>query len=279
MILNTNQIADYKKNGYIIIKDFFPKVTIDTLFKEIKEVFALQIQHHLGISPEKSLALDQQGFSDLLYELYNKDSSVFSNCGKQVQHLVELHELGLSKKLMEVLKELGLSKPILSVRPCVLMNNVKLDKKGAQGNYWRKPSHQDWYYSQGSLDSVTVWTPYIFCDKELGILEFIPGSHLWGLQKTEKSNYGELVQEPADSQFESYDMGPGDIIIFVSLLIHRSGVNSTNRVRWSTQFRFNNLLEPTFIDRKFPNPFIYHSLDVLETPDFPKEEDLKKQFQ
>lgn len=278
MILNEDQISGYKKNGYIIIKGFFPEKTIRDLFYQIKEVFALQMQHLLGEPLEKSLALGQQEFSDLMYKLYDHDAAVFSNCGKQVQHLVELHELGLSKKLMDVLKELGLAKPILSVRPCVLMNNVKLDKKGAQGNYWRKPSHQDWYYSQGSLDSVTVWTPYVFCDKELGVLEFVPGSHLHGLQNSDKGNYGELAVEPGDEKFESYDMAPGDIIIFASFLIHRSGVNTTNRVRWSTQFRFSNLLEPSFIERKFPNPFIYQPTNVLETPGFPKEEDLKKQF-
>lgn len=278
MILNQEQLSDYKKDGYIILKDFFPKEVIGSLFSEIKEVFALQARHLLQVPVQQALALDQEGFSNLMYDLYNKDVAVFTNCGKQVQHLISLHHLGISKKLIEVLMELGLSRPILSVRPCVLINNVKLDKKGAQGNYWRKPAHQDWYYSQGSLDSVTAWMPYVFCDKEIGVLEFIPGSHLGGLQQSDKTNYGELDKEPDNSLFVSYNMEPGDVIVFAAFLVHRSGTNSTNRIRWSSQFRFSNLLEPSFINRNFPNPFIYQPTNVLETPGFPKAEDIKNIF-
>lgn len=214
-----------------------------------------------------------------MVELYHKDFTIFSNCSKQVQHLVLLHELGVSQQVVEVLRELGLSKPILSVRPCVLMNTKGLDKNGEKGKYWRLPPHQDWYYNQGSIDSVTVWYPYVFCDKSLGSLQLIPGSHLWGLQKCgENDDYGEMIEEIADDKFVSFDTGPGDVIIFVSLMVHRSGINSTDRVRWSSQFRFNNLLEPTFIERRFPNPFAYHPIRALVTPGFPKEADLKKHF-
>ena len=161
MRLSEEQISDYKKNGFIIIRNFFDKQKLATIFQDIKEVFALQFQSVLGVPVEKSLGLNNDDFAKLMVELYHNDFTIFSNCSKQAQHLVTLHELGVNPEVLEVLKELGLAKPILSVRPCVLMNNKGLDKGGEKGKYWRLPPHQDWYYSQGSLDSVTVWYPYV----------------------------------------------------------------------------------------------------------------------
>ena len=87
-----------------------------------------------------------------------------------------------------------------------------------------------------------------------------------------------MTENIPDEKFVTFDTEPGDVIIFVSLMVHRSGVNSTNRVRWSSQFRFNNLYESTFIERKFPNPFVYHPSRKLETEGFPKQDDLQKTF-
>ncbi|HWB62997.1 MAG TPA: phytanoyl-CoA dioxygenase family protein [Chitinophagales bacterium] len=278
MTATDSQKASLKKNGYVHIKGFFDKQSVAQIFHDVKEVFAIQIEKLLGVPVEKALAMGEEDFSALMIELRKEDFELFSNCGKQTQHLVSLHELGTEKKLIALLQSLGVAKPIISVRPCILMNNVGLDKEGDKGKYWRLPTHQDWYYNQGSLNSVTVWTPYTACNKELGSVEYVPGSHLTGLQKTTDEHYGEMTESFADDKFITFDTEPGDIIVFYSLMVHRSGVNSTNRIRWSTQFRFNDLLEPTFIERKFPNPFVYHSYKVNDTPGFPDEETLKNTF-
>jgi ectoine hydroxylase-related dioxygenase (phytanoyl-CoA dioxygenase family) len=279
MKLNEGQISDYKKNGFIVLRNFFDKQKIAATFRDVKEVFAIQFSAFLEVSMEQSMNAGEDEFATLMSDLYHKDFTIFSNCSKQVQNLVSLHELGVSRQVVEILNELGLAKPILSVRPCVLMNNKGLDKGGETGKYWRLPPHQDWYYSQGSVDSVTVWYPYVPVDKKLGSLELIPGSHLWGLQKCGDDNdYGEMTEDFPDNKYVTFDTNPGDVLVFVSLTVHRSGINSTNRVRWSSQFRFNNLVESTFVERRFPNPFVYHPTRLLETPGFPKVDDLKKTF-
>ena len=276
MMIDKERIKEFKEQGFIIVKDFFDRTDIARIFNDIKEVFAFQIEQVLNIPVKESMALSDEAFSAQLYELNHRDFELFSNCGKQAQHLISLHELGVSKKLIGLLNELGLSKPIISVRPSILINHKKLDKEGEKGTYWRIPPHQDWYYSQGSLDSVTVWFPFVICPKELGSLEFIPGSHLWGLQKSDEKQYGLMSEYLPDDKYVTFDTGPGDVLIFFSTLIHRGGINSTNRIRWSGQLRYNNLCEPTFVQRKFPNPFVYHSIRTLVTPGFPNDEDLKK---
>jgi ectoine hydroxylase-related dioxygenase (phytanoyl-CoA dioxygenase family) len=277
MSMTPQELADYKKNGYVVVRQLFDKKDVASIHRDTREVFGIQFGRLFGTELRHACEMGNEDFSRLMFDLFNQDFELFSNCSKQVQHLISLHELGVSNRLVEVLRELGLQRPILSVRPCILMNSRHLDKAGDRGRYWRLPSHQDWYYSQGSLDSVTVWLPHVACNKEIGALELLPGSHLWGLQPAEGS-YGEMDRECPDDQYVSHEMEPGDVLIFVSLLVHRSGVNSTAMVRWSSQFRFNNLLEPTFAERKFPNPFAYHPTRVLATSGFPTKEKLKEFF-
>jgi hypothetical protein len=60
--------------------------------------------------------------------------------------------------------------------------------------------------------------------------------------------------------------------------VHRSGTNISDALRWSAQFRFNNLAEPTFIKRGYPHSFVYRSVDELLTPDFPARADVERVF-
>jgi ectoine hydroxylase-related dioxygenase (phytanoyl-CoA dioxygenase family) len=70
----------------------------------------------------------------------------------------------------------------------------------------------------------------------------------------------------------------GDLLIFSAFLVHRSGDNITQNIRWSIQLRYNNMAEPTFQERGFPMPYIYKPEENLVTPDFPKKEQLEQLF-
>ena len=41
---------------------------------------------------------------------------------------------------------------------------------------------------QGSLNAIVVWVPLVDV-AELGALEIIPGSHLWGLQESHEDKW------------------------------------------------------------------------------------------
>lgn len=49
----------------------------------------------------------------------------------------------------------------------------------------------------------------------------------------------------------------GDIVIFSTLLVHSSGDILDNSIRWSCHFRYTNLENYEYIERGFPNPYIY----------------------
>jgi hypothetical protein len=58
--------------------------------------------------------------------------------------------------------------------------------------------------------------------------------------------------------------------------VHQSGINSTEELRWSCHFRYNNLREPTFIERGFPHPYIYRPQEELITENFPDKQLVKR---
>ena len=68
------------------------------------------------------------------------------------------------------------------------------------------------------------------------------------------------------------------LAFFSAFLIHQSGNNITNNIRWSVQLRYNNLDEPTFIERGYPMAYIYKPETELVTPNFPTVEQLKEVF-
>lgn len=125
---------------------------------------------------------------------------------------------------------------------------------------------------QGSLDSIVVWVPLADVDVKLGALEVVPGSHKLGLMTSEVVNSFGKVDRFNDNDFVSVEATQGDVLFFSSFLVHRSGVNVTDSIRWSCHFRYNNLAEQTFIERGYPHAYIYKPQEELITAGFPSEE-------
>jgi ectoine hydroxylase-related dioxygenase (phytanoyl-CoA dioxygenase family) len=109
----------------------------------------------------------------------------------------------------------------------------------------------------GSEDAIVVWFPLTNVTRELGALEVVPGSHTRGLLTSRFLEGFGLVDCYEDKDFVSVPLGMGDALFFNSYLVHRSGNNVTDNIRWSCHFRYNNLDDTTFINKKYPHPYIY----------------------
>ncbi len=265
----------YKDQGFLLLRNFIDPAALDIVRNEARMIFMVQLRRSKLID---SFDISEAEFETALYDLFKKDLQQIIYCGKQAQHLVSLHALSLNEKILNTLKELGLEFPIINVRPTIFFNSRYLGKRDVD---WKKPSHQDWKTTQGSLDSVVVWVPLIDIDRSLGALEIVPESHKLGLLDYEsKNDYHTIVEATAkDFQFQTVEVKKGDALFFSTLLVHRSGNNTSNAIRWSCHFRYNNLLEPTFVQRGFPHSYFYGPQDELITPDFPRLSDVKTAFE
>ena len=264
----------FRRDGYVIVRGLFGEAWRQRVLADIVRTFRLKADQ-LGLDlPE---VVDQWSFSELLAGVFNKDIPTYIGTAKLTQHLASLHQMSLSPEMMGVVEALGMDLPAVSTRPVI---HYVADRLKIPGGYHKTLPHQDWRSVQGSLDGITVWTPVFDVGLADYPLEIAPDSHLRGLLHCEHGVNG-FVVDPGlweDGEFQALEMNAGDAIVFSGFLLHRTGERGGEDVRVALSFRFNNAAEPRFVERNFPNPYIYRSEPTILTPDFPSREELAKVF-
>lgn len=264
---------DYLENGFVLVKNLYSPEEMKNLIENIHQVFKNQFNLKNFDFQEKNILEDSE-----LIRFFSEYKEDYINCMKLIQKLLFLNKLGVKDELIHTLKEIGLKNPVYSTIPLIFLNSEKTSSY--YGN-WKIPVHQDWRSIQGSLNSVVVWTPIVDCPIELGALEVIPKSHKQGLLPTEEDEWYEHVKDGHydEDSFESVVMEKGDALIFSQFLIHRSGTNISDKIRYSFQFRFNDYSESTYVERGYPDPYPSSPPQhPLITPDFPSRNQIDQIF-
>lgn len=258
----TDEMSFFNKDGYIYLSNFLsPKELLSDALGVFKNV----------LNCENNLNKIENGMMHLFFDNFD----AFVNCGKTCQGLISLYKMSCSSIILNKLFDLNIKTPSISTRPVLFFNHPNLAKKEV---YYKTPAHQDWRSIQGSLNSVVVWIPLVDVPYELGPLEVIPGSHLRGLCSDKiEDNFG-VCSNVDNDEFISIPIKAGDALIFSTFLIHRSGNNISNKIRWSCHFRYNDLQEDTFIKRGYPSPYIYKPEPNLITPNFPTINQIKNVY-
>jgi len=182
-------------------------------------------------------------------DLFENHFDTFLGCCHAAQRLPALYRFFCTSIPIQ-LQELGLKFPNINTQPLLHFSSRHVAKNE---HHWRVGAHQDWPSNQGSLNGVTVWVPLMSVTTELGALQVIPGSHKRGALRHHNGGVPLLDFPPQDGWID-LPMQEGDVLIMSSFLIHRSGENVTDRIRLSAACRFNDLTEPSYIERGFPNP-------------------------
>jgi phytanoyl-CoA hydroxylase len=268
-----NLLEQYKRDGYVFLKGFLPKDEVEAIYQEAKQIFAVQIERVLG---KKVDTQNTEEFEKAMFEFFQADFEAFAGTGKNVQHTIRLFRLATEEKIIKLLNELGMEHPVVAVRPAMQFNSRHLSKGGT---HWKLGAHQDWRSGQGSLDGITLWGPLVNCDNPLGVLQLVPQSHKAGLLDSTGVSYeGAINQDYPDEAYIEQNMEVGDLLVFSAMLVHRSGDNVTDKIRWSIQLRYNNLADKTYIERGFPQAYIYRPQEEVITPNFPRKEQIEEIF-
>lgn len=108
--------------------------------------------------------------------------------------------------------------------------------------YW----HQDYTYVKGNIDTITAWIPMQDTRWQLGCLMVMPGSHREGVLEHDLQIGKKFVPSKIFARDVRYiEMDRGDVLLFSSLLLHSSGLNVSNHIRYSLQARYTPLHLPT----------------------------------
>jgi phytanoyl-CoA hydroxylase len=100
------------------------------------------------------------------------------------------------------------------------------------------------------LRTVNLWSPLVPARRANGCMQFIPGSNKLGLVpyhsyhdihlKIDDSALAPLLHHAVDIELD-----PGDVVLFDNLIFHQGLPNTSDTIRWSVDWRFQDATQPT----------------------------------
>jgi ectoine hydroxylase-related dioxygenase (phytanoyl-CoA dioxygenase family) len=215
-ILSNQQLKEYHRDGYLILKGFFSKAEIDKLYSTALEDDAMR-KNALDLN-------DQSGKKTKLSLWFTLGNDVFGYMTR-------------SQRIVQAIK------PLLdSDSPVCHFHSKLMQKEPKVGGAWEW--HQDygyWYKNQFMFPDqlISVMVALTEANKKNGCLQIIPGSHKLG--RVNHGFAGEQVgadMAMVDNALKTMplqycELEPGDTLIFHSNLLHRSETNLSDRPRWS----------------------------------------------
>ena len=233
MRLSDEQLQDFHKNGFIVLKNFLSAQRCDAILAKAKEHLEAKIE------PIET----EMGYSERS-KVYRTDVTDYASHTKEenvvVRRLRQVYERDpIFKAWMEDEK----IRPILQqiLEDDVVLTTAHHNSIMTKMPYYSRATgwHQDrryWRYSDNNL--VSIWLALGEERSENGVLEFIPKSHHMTFKSGQFDDKEYLkedddVNTPLIASKVSTVLQKGDVIIFHSLLLHRANYNSTDKPKIS----------------------------------------------
>ena len=249
------QVDQFKEEGFLIVRQMLPLEALQLLIDELNQkvddsIEAAVLQGQLNAKDRyadapfaKRLALASASCADRnwLWQHY------FSR-GKPIS--AGMYALRTAPALLDATESLIgpeiLAHPQFALRP-----------KMPDLDLMDIPWHQDLAYlipdEAGETLVVNFWIPLVSATERNGCMQVIPGSHLLGLIE-----HGLWIETPghkgargiADSDLPASsvvtcEVEPGDVLVTMERLVHRSIPNRSDTVRWSVDTRYSRIGLPT----------------------------------
>jgi len=230
-IISDKAVADFHRDGYVIIPGFFSKPEIDKLYG-IAIGDTVMREHAVDLN-------DQTGKKTKLTLWFNPGEDVYSMVIRSNRMV------GSVAKLLD------------SDAPVCHFHTKLMQKEPRVGGAWEW--HQDygyWYKNQFLFPEqlVSVMIALTEANKANGCLQVIKGSHKLG-----RLNHGfsgeqvgadmTMVNNALNTLEHDYvEINPGDALFFHSNILHRSEANLSDRPRWSLISCYNSLSNPAYND-------------------------------
>lgn len=209
--LTDEQIAQFRADGFIKLKNVFDQATLDEYGEEITRLT-------LELNPAKDKALEDR-------DTYGK---AFIQVGNLWEHSETAKAFSFSKRIAEIASKL------LGTRGVRMWHDQALYKEPAGGF---TPWHADQqYWPMSSGKSVTAWIPLQAVPMEMGPLSFAKGSHLKNIgrdiaisDESEAIIKAQVKERGLIEVFEPYDLG--EVSFHLGWTLHRAGGNTTEHPR------------------------------------------------
>ena len=225
-MLTPEELQHYEENGFVRKRTLASSEEIDRIREEIKDIHA-----RMAEAPIEGIGISWEEFDDP--ELPPRI--------KQLMHseLVSptLNKILRSDALLNMVEQL--------IGSDISLYHSKLLPKDANDGT-EIPWHQDYAYWNRDDNRPLMVNCQLAIDpttKENGYLQFVPGSHNWGLQEHERRRQAFGVFLPGHYHERDdavpVEMAPGDGVFFNALVIHGSAANTSDQSRIMNTFAYN----------------------------------------
>ena len=237
---SSDQIREkFRESGYFIAKSIISEKKINAVLETIFRIY-------FKYNPSSKLRdLQEPWSSDLFHEEIIKfrksDPKRFSLLYDSTQTSVSIMELLTSELIAKYSANLLDTK---NNELCITEGMIRMDAPGDKRNIagW----HQEISYLRNN--GLVIWIPLSDITPDLGPLQVCPKSHHEGELKVvqNKNLPGDVSTVSVDEVEPEYiakysimdvEIKKGDVLFFDTELFHRSGVNTSNRMRFSCQVR------------------------------------------
>ena len=237
---SSDQIREkFRERGYFIAKSIISEKKINAVLETIFRIY-------FKYNPSSKLRdLQEPWNSDLFHEEIIKfrksDPKRFSLLYDSTQTSASIMELLTSELIAKYSANLLDTK---NNELCITEGMIRMDAPGDKRNIagW----HQEISYLRNN--GLVIWIPLSDITPDLGPLQVCPKSHHEGELKVvqNKNLPGDVSTVSVDEVEPEYiakysimdvEIKKGDVLFFDTELFHRSGVNTSNRMRFSCQVR------------------------------------------
>ncbi|MBN8825684.1 MULTISPECIES: phytanoyl-CoA dioxygenase family protein [unclassified Spirosoma] len=214
--LTSDQIQQYQRDGYLIIRHFLTQPAIDRLYQVAIDDQAIS-KHAINVNDSTG----KRSKLSLWYQPGNDSYGLLTRSQRMVESV---------DKLLD------------GEAPVCHFHSKLMQKEPRVGGAWEW--HQDygyWYKNEFLLPDqmMSVMMAITDANRENGCLQVIKGSHkmgrvehgLSGEQVGAAQRYVELALETMELEF--VELKAGDALFFHSNLLHRSEANLSDKARWS----------------------------------------------
>ena len=275
-------IESYTKNGFVIVKNIVPTQRINSLLENIFNLFCRYSEDYQDLKNVER-PWNTELFHKKLIECRQKDPESFGAIYDSLKTSLTLTQLVTDDKVVDYVTKL------LKIKPSDLSISepmCRLDVPGDQRNALDWHQERSFFpQNRNGLNGLVCWIPLTNITEEMGPIHISPRSHTEGqlkLSSERKKDVSYTTQIPVPEEFiKKYEdlvvpANAGDIIFFNMLLFHRSGQNTSNKVRLAIQGRFHTSTADDFIPFdliNYYNPFVKQKLEKkYDCSDIPNNE-------
>ena len=222
------ETSQLEEKGFCLLKGIIPLPLIDSFETEI-DIFCARQFEQRGISPvpgeEPLITLFKIGgrYRHLMFTMLQNLTALT----RIKAHLFT--EFGNGGAF----EPLGFELPISST-------GLRIDIPGEV--QFEEPWHQD--YSSSCLRAFHAWVPMRRVDAHHGSVRVVPGTHRGGFVSHDLSNPRQPVLPPSvyeGLESEVIEADAGDVLLFNSLMYHRSATNHSDRIKFIIGYMMQDL--------------------------------------